>query len=92
MFFFFGFVERYRKFNLNSNEAFNTTLVPDVITFVTDFDVIFGHLTGIDILFESPAVDLLKLEVQNFVYPVRLRSEIPFLTGEFCEQKTSFAD
>lgn len=73
---------RYRKFNLNRDETLNRTLIPDVSTFTTDFEVTFGHFTGIDSLFESPVTELLKLEVRNFIYPVRLRSEMPFLTGE----------
>lgn len=55
--------------------------MPDVSTFLTDFNVVFGHFIGFDILFESPAVDLVKLDVKNFVFPVRMQSEIPFLTG-----------
>lgn len=73
---------RYRKFNLHRNEALNSTLVPDVSTFLTDFNVTFGHLSGLDILFESPAAELIRLNVSNFVYTVRMRSEIPFITGE----------
>lgn len=71
----------YRKFNLHRNEALNSTLVPDVSTFLTDFDVTFGHLSGLDILFESPAAELIALNVSNFVYTVRMRSEIPFITA-----------
>lgn len=67
---------------MDGNEGFNKTLVPDVSTFFTDFNVTFGLFSGFDIFFESPIIDLLKLDVRDFIYPVRMQSEIPFLTGE----------
>lgn len=67
----------------------NVTLVQDIATFETDFGVTFGHFVCFDILFNSPALELVKMDVKHILYPSMWFSEIPFLTSLQIQQ--SFA-
>lgn len=72
----------YRKFNLYlEDHLVRRTEKPDVAIFDTDFGVKFGLLICFDILFQSPAQQLLDSGVRNFAYPTRWYSELPFLGG-----------
>lgn len=63
--------------------GFNTTSTPEFVTFETDFDVKFGTFVCFDILFKTPAIDLVrKYGVKDFVYPTAWFSELPFITGK----------
>ncbi|CRL02200.1 CLUMA_CG015047, isoform A [Clunio marinus] len=82
-------ISRYRKFNLFIEPFMNVTKEPDVATFETDFGVTFGHFICFDILFKSPALDLINLNVTHLLYPSMWYSETPFLTSVQIQQ--SFA-
>lgn len=53
-------VARYRKYNLFGEPGFNVTSEPELSTFRTDFDVTFGQFICFDILFEKPALQLIR--------------------------------
>lgn len=59
----------------------SVTSSPDISTFETDFGVTFGHFVCFDILFKSPALDLVSMNVKHFLYPSMWFSETPFLTS-----------
>jgi predicted amidohydrolase len=74
---------RYRKFNLFGEPGFNTTQEPEFSVFDTDFGVKFGMFTCFDILFEKPAISLVRvLGVTDIVYPTAWFSELPFHSGK----------
>lgn len=77
-------VSVYRKYNLfMEDHLVRRTLKPDIAWFDTDFGVRFGLLICFDLLFQSPAQQLLDFGVRNFVYPTMWYSELPFMTGRF---------
>jgi predicted amidohydrolase len=72
---------RYRKFHLFGEPGFSTTQEPEFSTFDTDFGVKFGMFTCFDILFEEPAVSLVKvLGVTDVVFPTAWFPELLFLS------------
>ncbi|XP_017055120.1 vanin-like protein 1 [Drosophila ficusphila] len=74
-------ISRYRKVHLYG-EAKNSTFVPELSTFETDFGVTFGHFICFDILFYTPAHQLIVEQgVTDFVYPAMWFSQLPFLTA-----------
>ncbi|XP_017064084.1 vanin-like protein 2 [Drosophila eugracilis] len=73
-------VSRYRKVHLYG-EPKNSTYLPELSTFETDFGVTFGHFICFDILFYTPAHQLVDQGVTDFVYPAMWFSQLPFLTA-----------
>ncbi|XP_058838294.1 vanin-like protein 2 [Topomyia yanbarensis] len=74
-------IARYRKFNLFREAGTNTTHLPEIVTFETDFGVTFGVFTCFDLLFAQPALELIKRDVKDFIFPAMWTSEPPFLTA-----------
>jgi hypothetical protein len=74
---------RYRKFNLLDQEtSFNKTEIPHAVKFETAFGVTFGLITGSDLLFHSPAMELVATDnVTNFAHPTAWVNTMPFTTG-----------
>lgn len=73
---------RYRKTNLFVEPQFNVTAVPEIVTFDTDFGVKFGTFICFDILFNEPALKLIRQhQITDIVFPTAWFSEAPFLTG-----------
>lgn len=73
-------ISRYRKYNLFQEFSFNVTQHPDISIFDTDFGVKFGQFICFDILFKTPALELLKTtEIKDIVYPTHWFAELPFL-------------
>uniref|UniRef100_T1GAT7 CN hydrolase domain-containing protein n=1 Tax=Megaselia scalaris TaxID=36166 RepID=T1GAT7_MEGSC len=84
-------IARYRKTHLYGEPGVNVTYSPEHVTFDTDFGVKFGTFICFDMLFESPAQDLVKkYNVTDFVYPTYWFSELPFLTASSVSQKHAF--
>ncbi|XP_022215047.1 LOW QUALITY PROTEIN: vanin-like protein 1 [Drosophila obscura] len=74
-------ISRYRKVHLYGENR-NSTYQPELETFETDFGVTFGHFICFDILFYTPAHQLiLEQGITDFVYPSMWFSQLPFLTG-----------
>lgn len=83
-------ISRYRKYNLFVEPFMKVTKSPDISTFETDFGVTFGHFICFDILFKSPALDLINMGIKHILYPSMWFSEIPFLASVQIQQ--SFAE
>lgn len=75
-------VSRYRKVHLYGEQK-NTTFTPEFGWFDTDFGVRFGHFICFDILFYTPAQQMVeKYGIKDFIFPSMWFSQLPFLTGE----------
>ncbi|XP_037724963.1 vanin-like protein 1 [Drosophila subpulchrella] len=85
-------VSRYRKVHLYG-EAKNNTYLPELSTFETDFGVTFGHFICFDILFYTPAHQLIEEQgITDFVYPAMWFSQLPFLTAVQTQQGWAYAN
>ncbi|KAH8273043.1 hypothetical protein KR018_002252, partial [Drosophila ironensis] len=83
-------VSRYRKVHL-WGEPKNSTYLPELSTFETDFGVTFGHFICFDILFYTPAHQLIEEQgITDFVYPAMWFSQLPFLTAVQTQQGWAF--
>ncbi|CAH0549660.1 unnamed protein product [Brassicogethes aeneus] len=82
-------IARYRKWNLFGEFDKNITKTPDIITIETDKGK-FGIFTCFDILFQTPALNLTRSGVKNFIYPSMWFSELPFLTALQAQQMWSY--
>lgn len=77
-------VSRYRKWNLYLEAPLNRTAEPEYGIFETDFNVTFGHFVCFDLLFYTPAQELVdRFKLSNLIVTKMFNSELPFLTGEF---------
>lgn len=83
-------ISRYRKVHLFGESQINTTLKPDVSTFETDFNVTFGHFICFDLLYQTPALDIISENVTDIIYPTMWFSELPFLTGVQIQQSWAY--
>jgi len=63
-------VANYAKTHVWYILTFNAPKVPDIVTYNASFGVQFGIFTCFDIMFESPAVELVKMGVKHFIYSV----------------------
>ncbi|XP_019877929.2 vanin-like protein 1 [Aethina tumida] len=73
-------IAKYRKWNLYGEVGVNKTETPELVTFDTDKGT-FGVFTCFDIQFPSPALNLTKNGIKNFIFPNMWFSELPFLTS-----------
>lgn len=83
-------VSRYRKVNLFGETGINTTLIPDVSIFETDFNVKFGHFICFDLMFSTPALDVISQDVKDIIFPTMWFSELPFLTAVQIQQNWAY--
>ncbi|XP_021966975.1 pantetheinase isoform X3 [Folsomia candida] len=74
-------VAKYEKANLYFEDQFDKPDPVQLNTFVTDFGVTFGLFTCFDIIFHDPAVALVEMGVQHFIFPTAWVDELPFLTA-----------
>lgn len=85
-------VARYRKFNLFGETGFSTTWEAEISILDTDFGVKFGIFTCFDLMFEKPAVQLVKdWGVTDIVFPTAWFSELPFLTAVQAQASWSYS-
>lgn len=73
-------VSTYRKYHIIDTYGMNTTVRPEISTFITDYNVTYGLLTCFDILFEKPALILARQNIKNIIIPMMWNIELPFLT------------
>uniref|UniRef100_A0A182PRL4 CN hydrolase domain-containing protein n=1 Tax=Anopheles epiroticus TaxID=199890 RepID=A0A182PRL4_9DIPT len=85
-------VSRYRKYNLFGEAGINTTVYPEIVSFDTDFGVRFGHFICFDLMFNEPALELVRLNVTDFIFPTMWFSELPFLTASQIQQGWAFSN
>lgn len=84
-------VARYRKFNLFGEIGFSKTPEAEISILDTDFGVQFGIFTCFDLMFEKPAVQLVKeWGVKDIVFPTAWFSELPFLTAVQAQASWSY--
>lgn len=75
-------LDRYRKYNLYFEAAFDTPPQVDHIIFNTPFAGKFGIFTCFDILFFRPAIELLRdPEVKHIVFPAAWMNQLPLLAA-----------
>lgn len=75
-------VAKYRKHHLFREGGVNASTEADLSTFDTDFGVTFGQFICFDLLFQKPAMQLVKNGIKNFIFPAFWTSELPFLSCE----------
>lgn len=81
---------KYHKEHLFHEEQFNTPAKCEFVTFVTSFQVRFGVFTCFDMLFKSPALDLVRLYgVRNIVFPTAWFDGFPLLQANQYQQAWS---
>ncbi|XP_053685587.1 vanin-like protein 1 [Sabethes cyaneus] len=86
-----GFViARYRKYNLFGEAGINTTVYAEAVKFETDFGVTFGTFTCFDLLFDQPAISLIRDGVTDIAFPTMWFSELPFLTAVQIQQAWAY--
>lgn len=85
-------ISRYRKIHLYG-EPRNSTYLPEIAFFETDFNVTFGHIICFDILFYQPGQELiLDMGIRNFVFPSMWFSQLPFLTAVQVQQGWAYSN
>ncbi|XP_061400807.1 vanin-like protein 1 [Musca vetustissima] len=79
-------ISRYRKVNVYVENK-NTTLQPEYAIFDTDFGVRFGHFICFDMLFYTPAEELVqRYGLTDFIFTSLFYSELPFLSATQLQQ------
>lgn len=82
----------HRKYKLfGENREIAQPKYPEMSTFTTDFNVTFGHFTSYEILYQSPALDLVALGIRNIIFPSKWLSELPFLTSVQLQQHWAYS-
>ncbi|XP_005179991.2 vanin-like protein 1 [Musca domestica] len=85
-------ISRYRKVHLYGENK-NSTLLPEYGWFDTDFGVRFGHFICFDILFYTPAQEMVdKYGIKDFIFNTMWFSQLPFLTAVQVHQAWSYAN
>ncbi|XP_017871777.1 PREDICTED: vanin-like protein 3 isoform X2 [Drosophila arizonae] len=86
-------VSRYRKWNLYLEPQLNRTKEPEYAIFETDFNVTFGHFICFDMLFYTPAQELVeRYSIQHLIVTKMFNSELPFLTASQFQQGWAWAN
>lgn len=86
-------IARYRKYNLYDEPFMNKTAKPELSIFKTDFNVTFGQFICFDILYELPALQLLREKrITDVIFSTHWFSELPFLTANQIQTAWSFAN
>lgn len=81
---------KYHKQHLYFEGAFDTPETVNHAIFTTSFGIRFGLFTCFDILFEKPAMDLVRqYNVTNFVFPTGWINQFPHLSGTEVQQAWS---
>jgi hypothetical protein len=84
-------VSKYRKFNLFGEPLMNVPNSPEMAIFDTDFGITFGHIVSYDLLFKSPAYDLIKTKsISHILFPSQWISETPFLVSIQTQQSYAY--
>ncbi|XP_013100729.2 vanin-like protein 1 [Stomoxys calcitrans] len=85
-------ISRYRKIH-PYGENKNTTYLPELGWFDTDFGVRFGHFICFDILFYTPGQEMVdKQGIKDFIFPTMWFSQLPFLTAVQVHQAWSYGN
>ncbi|CAO1440239.1 unnamed protein product [Diamesa serratosioi] len=83
-------ISRYRKFNL-FGERVDKPHAPEAVAFETDFGVTFGHFICFDLMFQKPALELVRvMNITDIIFPSMWFSEMPFLSAVQVQQNWAF--
>ncbi|XP_055597095.1 vanin-like protein 1 [Uranotaenia lowii] len=85
-------IGKYRKFNLYDEGGLNITAIPEIVSFETDFGVTFGTFTCYDLIFEEPAIQMVRNGVTDFIFTSMWFSQLPFLTAVQIQQAWAYAN
>ncbi|KAG5680236.1 hypothetical protein PVAND_009759 [Polypedilum vanderplanki] len=85
-------VSRYRKYNTKLDPLLNRTEIAQVQVFQTDFDVVFGHFTSLDIISKYPAYIMMQYGIQHILHPTLWYSSTPFYASLQLYQGFSYAN
>ncbi|KAK0164544.1 hypothetical protein PV328_003161 [Microctonus aethiopoides] len=84
-------IARYRKWNLYGEPKLNRTEKPELSYFHSDFNVTFGQFICFDILFKTPALNLVKdNNITDILFSNHWFSELPYLTSNAIQSGYSF--
>ncbi|KAK0164546.1 hypothetical protein PV328_003162 [Microctonus aethiopoides] len=84
-------IARYRKWNLYGEPKLNRTQKPELSYFHSDFNVTFGQFIGFDILFKTPAINLVKdNNITDILFSHQWFNELPYLTSNAIQSGYSF--
>jgi predicted amidohydrolase len=84
------FLAKYHKQNLFHESGFNTPSKCEHVIFTTGFGVRFGVFTCFDMLFKSPAIDLVTdYGIKNVVFPTAWMDGFPILMSVQYQQSWS---
>lgn len=84
-------ISRYRKFNLFGEEV-DKPFKPALQTFETDFGVTFGHFICFDMMFRSPALEIVRSGVTDVIFTTMWFSELPYLTAVQVQQNWAYVN
>ncbi|XP_036336929.1 vanin-like protein 3 [Rhagoletis pomonella] len=85
-------ISRYRKVNIYVEQK-NTTYQPEYAIFDTDFGVRFAQFICFDLLFYTPAEELVvKYGIKNVIFTASFISETPFLTAVQLQQSWAWGN
>ena len=85
-----SFLAKYHKQHLYHEEAFNTPLKAEIVTFETSFGITFGVFTCFDMLFFDPAIELVeKRGIRDIVFPTAWMDGFPILASVEYQQAWS---
>lgn len=73
-------INTYHKYNLFGEYDMDKPKLEKIVI-QTDFGLKFGIFTCFDILFKTPAQELLQEQIDGIIFPTYWYSELPFLTG-----------
>ena len=84
------YLAKYHKRHLYGFEVFLYDVPPlEIVSFTTKFGVTFGMFTCFDILFDSPAINLVEEGVKNLVFTTFWGSQFPTLISIVVQQSWS---
>lgn len=84
------YLAKYHKRHLYGFEVFLYDVPPlEIVSFTTKFGVTFGMFTCFDILFDSPAINLVEEGVKNLVFTTFWGSQFPTLISLVVQQSWS---
>lgn len=76
-----NFIAKYHKYHLYGEHQFDKPPKPETVVFDTPFGR-FGLFTCFDVLFEKPAVELIRdLKIANIVFPTDWNDVMPYLSA-----------
>ncbi|XP_055619363.1 vanin-like protein 1 [Toxorhynchites rutilus septentrionalis] len=83
-------IARYRKINLISEYDIDKTVEPELVKFHTDFGVTFGTFICFDLMFYTPALQLVRQNVTDFVFPTMWSCQLTFWSAFYIQRDWAY--